>query len=87
MVIVGLADSLDANASVLAACRCVRPTDDLPLAGLIDEPVADPKLHPQDAARGGCARSRFFSGHGLAIQSHAPVVRRVALQAHEGNIR
>jgi inorganic phosphate transporter, PiT family len=34
---------------------------------------------------GVVAGSRFFSGRGLAIQSHAPVVTRVALPAHEAN--
>jgi len=54
MVIVGLANTLDANARALAACRRVRAADDLPLAGLVNEPVADPKLHRQDTSGARC---------------------------------
>jgi hypothetical protein len=52
MVIAGLADSPDADARGLAACRRVRPADDLPLAGLVGEAFADLKLHREEAVLG-----------------------------------
>jgi len=45
MVTAELADSLDANARVFPAGGRVGSTDDLPLSGLVDEPVAGLKLH------------------------------------------
>src|SRR2546428_4621844 len=45
------------HAGALAARRHVRPADDLPLAGLVGEPVADLKLHREDAA---CGRRRWL---------------------------
>ena len=44
MVIARLSDPLDADARGLAACRRVRPADDLPRAGLVGQAVADPGL-------------------------------------------
>jgi hypothetical protein len=38
---------------VLAARGGIRPYRDLPLPGLVDEPVADLELHRQDSACGG----------------------------------
>jgi hypothetical protein len=52
MVIAGLPDSLDANASGLPTCRRIWLADDFPLAGLVGEAVADLKLHREDAAFG-----------------------------------
>jgi len=52
MVIAGLPDSLDANASGLPTCRRICLADDFPLAGLVGEAVADLKLHREDAALG-----------------------------------
>ena len=49
----GLVDPLDTCVGALAASRRVRLADDLPLPSLVDEAVADPKLHRQDPACGG----------------------------------
>src|SRR4029453_13086454 len=44
----GLADPPNANAGVFPGVRRVRAADDFPLAGLIGEAIADPKLHRED---------------------------------------
>src|SRR2546425_8381881 len=49
---VGLADPLHANVRGFPAGRRVRPTDDLPVAGLVGESIADPEVHWQDAGPG-----------------------------------
>ncbi len=54
MVIAGLPDSLDANASVLAAGRRVGPADDLSLAGLIGEPVVNLSFIGRTVGGGRC---------------------------------
>jgi len=41
----GIADPLDASMGGLAAYRRTRPSDNFPLAGLVDEPVTDLQLH------------------------------------------
>jgi hypothetical protein len=51
MVIVGLADSLDPHARGPAAGRRVRATDDLPLAGLVSEPISNLRFRRVDANR------------------------------------
>jgi len=56
------ADLPDARVDVLPGLRRVGPADDLPLAGLVSEPVADP---PRCSAGG--AGSDSFEGRGLAI--------------------
>ena len=53
---------------ILAAWGGIRPYRDLPLPGLVDEPVAD--FGAASARLGvwrGCAGSGFFSGRGLDI--------------------
>jgi hypothetical protein len=42
---VGLAHLPNTDAGVLPAGRRLRSADHFPVAGLVDEPVADPKLH------------------------------------------
>ena len=39
----------DSHASRLAACGCVRPTDNTPLASLIDNAVTELEFHRQHA--------------------------------------
>ena len=62
MVITGLANSLDANARGLAACRRVRTADDLPLAGLIDQAVAGLKSIGRTRRSVDADGWLFFSG-------------------------
>jgi hypothetical protein len=47
---------------VLAAWGGIRPYRDLPFPGLVNEPVADLKLHRQDAACGGLLRLALLLG-------------------------
>src|SRR5262249_36222494 len=49
----GVIDSPHAGMNVLSRIRCIGPTGDLVLAGLIGEPIADPKQHRKDSS---CAR-------------------------------
>jgi len=61
-----LVDPLDARVDDLSAPRAIRRADDFPLPGLVDEAIADSKLHRQDGAGGrrrwlgGFFASRFF---------------------------
>jgi hypothetical protein len=58
----GLADPPNANAGVLPAVRRVRSAYDLPLAGLVGKPIADPKQHWEDAALGWRRRLGLLRG-------------------------
>src|SRR6266436_9477753 len=51
----------DTSMDALAARGAIRPYRDLPLPGLIDEPVADLELHRQDPSR------RRARGRGLLL--------------------
>ena len=52
----------DTSMDVLAAWGGIRPYRDLPFPGLVDEPVADLKLHRQDSACGGLLRLALLLG-------------------------
>src|SRR5437899_12998666 len=50
----GVVDSPDAHVSVLTSGGRVRPADDLVLAGLVDDAIAELEVHRQDPARRWC---------------------------------
>src|SRR6266581_8359706 len=62
----GIADPLDADTRVLPPGRRVGPGDDLPLAGLVGEAIADLKLHRQDPAGGSGRRLALLLGPRLS---------------------
>src|SRR6266446_2459327 len=69
-----IADPLDASMGGLAAHRRVRSVDDLPLAGLVGEAIADLKLHRQDLAASRRCRLALLLGPCAAL-SHGSRTR------------
>jgi hypothetical protein len=61
----GVVDSSDAHVGALPGCGRVRATDDLVLAGLVGEAVADLKLHREDAVLGQLLPLRPARVHGV----------------------
>ena len=57
---------------ILAAWGGIRPYRDLLLPGLVDEAVADLKLHRQDSACGGLRRLAFLLGPWLSHPCYPP---------------
>jgi hypothetical protein len=57
-----LGDSLDPRVNDPSACGCVRLPDDFPLAGLVGEAIANPKLHRKDLGVARCLRLVFLRG-------------------------
>jgi hypothetical protein len=64
-----MVDPLDAHVRILPGRGHVRPADDLILASLVDEEVAQLKAHREDPDRRRYTAAGFFSGFGLAIGS------------------
>jgi hypothetical protein len=68
----GIVNAPDAHMNVLARMRRIRSADDVVLAGLVDEAIAELQLHGRtrcsaEVACAGFVSSRFFAGSGLRI--------------------
>jgi hypothetical protein len=76
-----LVDLLDADVCILSGARGVRPSDDLPLAGLVGQSVADLEMHRQHASDG--RRRGLLLGpelNHLTLHPPAPWPHGLALQ-------